>query len=164
MCLIIFVFNIYPLTELNKCVLNPSNRPVVYVIDVLQCGQHTNLADDSGKQTACFFCVVSDDKELVGELREQGLHSFPRLGEGHESGFPVLLVKPVRTFKPDVCRLEKIQLYLGPDVAPSRKNNIFLFYLSTLLFCPYSFSGVEGSGVSSSSFFLARYSGRERPA
>ncbi len=48
--------------ELNKCVLNPSNRPVVYVIDVLQCGQRTNLADDSGKQTACFFCVVSDDK------------------------------------------------------------------------------------------------------
>ena len=87
MCLIIFVFNIYPLTELNKCVLNPSNRPVVYVIDVLQCGQRTNLADDSGKQTACFFCVVSDDKELVGELREQGLHSFLALAKGMKVGF-----------------------------------------------------------------------------
>ena len=60
--------NTNPLAELNQCVLNPSYGFVVNVIDVLQCGHRTDFANYSGKQAAGFFGIVSDDKELVGEL------------------------------------------------------------------------------------------------
>lgn len=60
--------NDYPLAELNQRVLNPSNGLIVNVVNVLQCGQRTHFANDSGKQTACFYRIVSYDKELFCKL------------------------------------------------------------------------------------------------
>lgn len=57
-----------PLAELNQCVFDSAYGFIVNVVDVLQCGQRTDFANYSGKQTACFFGIVSDDEELVGEL------------------------------------------------------------------------------------------------
>ena len=50
-------------------------------------------------------------------MREQGLYSFPGLGKGDECGIPVFLIETVRTFKSDVCRLEKIKLYICSDIS-----------------------------------------------
>ena len=60
--------NFNPLAELNQCVLNPTYRFVINVIDILQSGQRTDFANNSSKQTACIFSIVPNDKQLVIQL------------------------------------------------------------------------------------------------
>lgn len=50
-----------PLAELGKCVFNSADRLVIDKIDILQKGQRTNFANNSGEQTGCHFCIVSND-------------------------------------------------------------------------------------------------------
>jgi hypothetical protein len=50
-------------------------------------------------------------------LREQCLNPFPGFGKWDECGAPVFLVKTIRTFKSDVCRLEKVELYICSDIS-----------------------------------------------
>ena len=56
------------LAKLIQCILNSANGLVVNEVYVLQNGKCTNFANDSGKQTICYFRVVPDDQELVCKL------------------------------------------------------------------------------------------------
>ena len=38
---------------------------VINIVDVLQHGQRTNFANDSGKQSVCYLSIVPDDQELA---------------------------------------------------------------------------------------------------
>ena len=55
------VYEYNPLAELNQCILNFSNWFSVNIVYILQRGQCTNFADDSGKQSFCTFSVVPND-------------------------------------------------------------------------------------------------------
>ncbi len=57
-----------PLAELIYCILNSANGLVVNEVYVLQDGDRTNFANDSGKQTIRYFRIISDDQELVCKL------------------------------------------------------------------------------------------------
>ena len=52
----------------SVCGLDVHNGLVVNEVYVLQNGKCTNFANDSGKQSIRYFCVGSDDQELVCEL------------------------------------------------------------------------------------------------
>ena len=56
------------LAELIQCILNSTNRLVVYEIYVLENGECTNFANNYSKQTIRYFSIVPDDQELVCKL------------------------------------------------------------------------------------------------
>ena len=49
---------------------------VIDKIDMLQNGQRTDFANDSGEQTVCYFCIVSNDQKLLGQLWKKRFNSF----------------------------------------------------------------------------------------
>ena len=64
--------------------------------------------DYSCKQPTCNLCVVPNGHELAYKLREDGLNPFSGLCKRYEGRFPVLSVKPVGTFEPDVHRFKEV--------------------------------------------------------
>ena len=107
----------YPLAELKRGIFNLSDGFVVDFVDVLQDGESADLADDSCEQSVYVLGVVSDEEELVAELREVRPDALAQLPEheGERSG--TLLVGTRRCFQPDAGRLEKVKLHLCTDVA-----------------------------------------------
>ena len=92
-------------------------------IKILQHSKGSNFSSHSGKEAFWLLCIVSYHHEMVVQLREDRLDSLSETLVCPRRLFPVLLVKPVRYFKRDVCRIKEILLYWSTQVSLVSENH-----------------------------------------
>ena len=105
------------MAELNQRIFNLSNRFVIGFIDVLKHGKCADFTDDSHEEPVDVLGVVSDEEELVAQLREVGFDALAYLSEYGWERLGILLVGACRGIEPDVGRLKQVELYLGAEIS-----------------------------------------------
>lgn len=109
---------------------NGSSREIV---DILQCGEGSDLTDDSGKQACRLLGEVSVKHKLACELREVCFDTLSGLCKGDEGWLPIFLVESVRDLQTDVGRFEKIQLQGRADIAAVSEDAAVVVFIFDIL-------------------------------
>ena len=96
---------------------------IITIIDILK-GRHSSVfCGNTGIYSESLHGVIPDHHELVVELRENGFDSLAEPPVCLGGGTPVFLIKAVRDFERDVCRLEKVQLYRCAQIPLVAENH-----------------------------------------
>ena len=105
------------LAELVQRIFNPANRSIVYIIYILQDCECANFPDDSGKQSWCLLCVISEEHEVITKLREIGLDSLSRLCIRLECWSPILHIQTIWNFQLNAYRRKQVLLQFCTEVS-----------------------------------------------
>lgn len=111
-----------PLAELIQRILNPANRSVVYIINILQDCKCADFPNDSGKQSQCLLSIVSEEHEVITKLREICLDSLPRLSIRLKCWSPILHVQAIWNFQLDAYRRKQVLLQFRTEVSTIAKD------------------------------------------
>src|SRR5574344_2037455 len=113
----ISLYYINPLAELNKRIFKSANRFVVNVVYILKDCKCTNFPRNSGKQSFCLFCVISDYHKLIAELCKKRFNPFPCFSKWTKYRFPIFLIRPIWNFQLDISFFKSIKLYGGSNIS-----------------------------------------------
>ena len=81
-----------------------------YIINILQDCKCANFTDDLGKQSWGWLSIVSEEHEVITELREICLDSLPRLSIRLKCWSPIHHVQATWNFQIDAYRRKQVLL------------------------------------------------------
>ena len=86
-------------------------------IKILQHGKGSHFGSHPSEEAFWLLCIIAYHHEVVVQLRKDRLDSLSKALVCPRRLSPVLLVKPIRHFKSDVCCIKKILLYRSAQVS-----------------------------------------------
>jgi len=101
---------------------------MIDVIDILQNRKSRDFSRDSGKKAFWLLCVIAYHHELVVELGEKRLDSFPELLISPDWRTPVLLIESIRDFKRDMRHIEQVLLNVCTEIPLVPKHEAVVIF------------------------------------
>ena len=90
---------------------------MIDIINILQYSQGRYFSSSPGEESGRLFCIVSDHHELVIELGEERLDSFPESFVSPCRRPPVLLIQAIGNLKGYLAHVKEILLYFSADIS-----------------------------------------------